>query len=940
MSAALRLLIIEDDPADFLLLERHLRQHSLEAVCQRVDSNAELDSALRGDWDLVLSDYNVPGMDFRASLLKLQAQRPDLPVILVSGSVGEETAVELLRLGLTDFILKGRLARLPAAIQRALDEGKERQARTLAEAQRNLFSEALRQSSQPLLLTDSRTLVTYVNPAFTRLFGYRMEDLCGQPVSRLVPASGDERLVHDLITHRVETTGDWSGELERLALDGRLIPVLASVGVIRSEGGAALGLVASYVDLRPLREKDSLLRKLSQAVEQSPESIMITNLEAEIEFVNEAFVRNTGYGRDEVMGRNPRLLQSGKTPLATYQAMWETLGRGEVWKGELVNRRKDGSEYLESAIITPIRQADGRNSHYVAVQEDITLLREARRALERDKEQLAALVAERTEELAATRDAAEAANRAKSAFLANMSHEIRTPMNAIIGLTHLMRQTATTAEQHQRLDKIDLAARHLLSIINDVLDLSKIEAGRLDLETMDFPLGSILDHVRSLIAEQARAKGLAVAVEGAAAPLWLRGDPLRLRQALLNFAGNAVKFTGRGGITLRAKVVEEGEGSLLLRFEVQDSGIGISAEVLPSLFETFTQADVKTTRKYGGTGLGLAITRRLARMMGGDAGADSSYGQGSTFWFTARLARGQNQLHGESLERWRDPVAALRNHHAGARVLLVEDNQVNQEVVLDLLNWVGLSVDSASNGRIALDKVAAGRYDLVLMDVQMPEMDGLEATRALRADAAHAALPIVAMTANAFAEDRQACLAAGMNDFVAKPVDPGDLYKTLLRWLAAPGRVRAATELSTPAAAANDVASAALADATVPFRDIPGLTPARGLAIVRGDVNKYLRLLRIFAKSHGQDMQRLRGLLAGGDWAEAQRLAHGLKGASATLGAQPVTDSAAKLELALHQGTDLAAATDLCERCEAALLPLIAAIAALPEGPAPAAAGK
>ncbi|WP_295461013.1 PAS domain S-box protein, partial [uncultured Thiodictyon sp.] len=388
------------------------------------------------------------------------------------------------------------------------------------------------------------------------------------------------------------------------------------------------------------RRDEVQLRKLAQAVEQSPESIVITNLAGQIEYVNEAFVRATGYARAEAIGQNPRILQSGKTPPTTHRALWKALGEAHAWQGEFINRRRDGSEYTEHAIITPLRQPDGAVTHYVAVKEDITEKQRVADELDGYRHHLEELVERRTLELTSARTRAEAANRAKSAFLANMSHEIRTPMNAIVGLTHLLARSQVTPAQAERLRRIDGAARHLLAILNDILDFSKIEAGRLELEPGDFVLGSVLDQVCSLVADQAAAKGLRVEVDADAVPRWLYGDPTRLRQALLNLAANAVKFTERGRVRLRAQLIEESPAGLLVRFEVQDTGIGIGADQLPRLFGAFEQADASITRRYGGTGLGLAITRHLARLMGGEAGAASAPGEGSTFWFTVRLGRG------------------------------------------------------------------------------------------------------------------------------------------------------------------------------------------------------------------------------------------------------------------------------------------------------------
>ena len=508
-------------------------------------------------------------------------------------------------------------------------------------------------------------------------------------------------------------------------------------------------------------------RQLSDLYNQAPCGYHTLDASGLFISMNDTELAWLGYSRKEVVGHKRVLDLLTPDSYSRFEANFANLQSAGYLNGiEVDFVRKDGTVLPTLLHAKTVVDQSGRFSHSLSTIIDNT---------ERKLTESAWLAA---------RQAADNANRAKSAFLANMSHEIRTPLNAIIGLGHIMKRGQIEAEQAEQLSKIDGAAQHLLSVINDILDLSKIEADKFVLDATDFDISAVISRVVSMLQERASNKGIELKVEGDAFNFHVHGDPTRFTQAILNLAGNAVKFTDAGSITLRICPQEEKDDHVLIRVEVEDSGIGIPADVLPRLFSAFEQGDTSNTRKYGGTGLGLTITKRLAELMGGNAGVTSTEGSGSTFWFTAWLKIAQTVVTTAiDLRPTESAECILLRDFKGSQVLLVEDEPINQEVAMILLDDAGLSVSLAANGLEAVAQARQQKFALVLMDMQMPELDGVEATRQIRTLPGWATVPIIAMTANAFAEDRARCLAAGMNDFLPKPFAPEKLFAILLHWL-------------------------------------------------------------------------------------------------------------------------------------------------------------
>ena len=1078
-------------------------------------------------------------------------------------------------LGITVLLALGSLIfavviekRASQALQKSYDELEirvEERTAELSESEER-FSLAVKAAGGGLWDLEPQTGKTWYSERFKELLGYpgdESDDAFPGWENSLHPDDHDSIVA--MVKNHLDDGAPFNEVIRMKCKSGEYRWYRTMGQALWDRSGQAYRMAGSIVDITEGKLAQEQARKLSLAIENSPASVVITAKDGTIEYVNPTFCEVTGYTAEEAIGNNPKVLKSGNLPASFYQELWETILAGNVWRGEFINRKKNGEDFWESASISPIRNDEGEITHFVAVKEDITERKKADQAIKDSQERLAQIIdflpdptwvvdnegkvvrwnkaiekmvgvkseqiigkgdyehalpfyGERRpvlidlvrnwqpeyeekyisvkkegqnlisesyhehlgdggiylsatagllydtagkiagaieslrditdrkqleEELIEAKQAADDANKAKGDFLANMSHEIRTPMNAVIGMAHLALKTDLSPKQRDYLKKIQSSANALLGIINDILDFSKIEAGKMDIETVDFNLEDVMDNLANLVTVKAQEKEALEVLFNVnwEVPRFLVGDPLRLGQVLINLANNAVKFTDSGEIVVSAELIERNDDQVTLKFSVRDTGIGLTEAQAGKLFQSFTQADTSTTRKYGGTGLGLAISKKLVNLMGGEIWVESQYGRGTTFNFTAEFglgkerakkrfapatdlrgtkalvvddnatsrdilkdmlesftfevtvaasgpegitelekadadkpfelvvmdwkmpemdgieacrqiknhtgltkipaiilvtaygreelmqqaedagldgflikpvspsllfdasmqAFGQATPEGSSAGRRDQKEADVLKHIRGAHVLLVEDNEINQQVASEILQGAGLNVSVANNGKEAVDAIQQNEYEVVLMDVQMPVMDGYTATRKIRnlkSEIRH--IPIIAMTAHAMAGDAEKSIAAGMSDHITKPIDPDQMFATLRKWIH-PDKRRVAVQQHAPPTASEPLEKTVSEVQDLPD-SLPGFDLQDGLKRLQGNKKLYRKLLLDLGTKYGGTADDIRLALDAQDFEQAHSLVHNLKGLAGNLAATDLQAAAIELEKGVKGG--------------------------------------
>ncbi len=782
------ILIVEDDIDVNNYFKIRLEKEGY--YCKSVETAEEALVILEEEFfEIALVDYKLPKM-YGLELLKLMKKKypesirllitgfPDVP--LLEKAINEGEIFRFLKKPIRgfDLVLNVKnaieyydLKRQNKELVRNLEEKVQEKTKSLIESEAK-FRDLFENATELIQSVDADGKFNYVNKKWKEVLGYTTEEVKKLRFSDI--------LREDQISHCMEKFRQLCSSeinLENIdtifqSKDGKEIFVNGNINS-RFKDDKFIETRGMFRNITERKEAEDSLRKLSTAIEQSPASVVITNLNGDIEYVNPKFTQLTGYTLEEAKGKNPRILKSGEQPEEFYKELWDTITSGKEWSGEFHNKKKNGELYWEYASISPIVDNEGKITNFVAVKEDITKQKKSEDESKKLNENLTHQIAFANE----MAEQARKANESKSEFLANMSHEIRTPMNGVIGMADVLLSTELTQEQREYTEIVKTSADSLLMLINDILDYSKLESGKLDIEVIDFDLRMTLKQTITILLNVAQKKGLELTnFIHSDVPSLLSGDPGRLRQILTNLIGNAIKFTSSGGITVGSEVEKEDDTYVTVKFSVKDTGVGIPEERRKVIFEKFTQADSSTTRKYGGTGLGLTISKNLSEMMGGEIGVESGEGRGSTFWFTVVFEKQQKAII--------EPVLVSENIR-GVRILVVDDIETDRSVTREQLEKWECRCDEVSDGVDALVKLrnAASEGDsfrVVIIDMLMPGMDGELLGRIIKEDSVLQDTELVILCSTGTRGDASRLEKMGFSAYLIKPVKNSQLYDCLV----------------------------------------------------------------------------------------------------------------------------------------------------------------
>ena len=798
MEEKIKILIIEDNPGDSRLIDLYLEESYRDKFAHtNVDSLSKgLELLSKETFDVIVLDLTLPDSSGLDTFKKVYEHSPKTPIIVLTGLEDEAIGINAMKLGAQDFLVKGHIQgkELSRSINYSIERFKL--VKELSENAKKLEKKTLDLEREQLKLSEAQQLahigswewdiekdtIIFSEELF-RIYGLNAstQNISNEKINEMIHPA-DRETVRGLLAEAKKTHEPFSYYYRIILPDASIKTLHARGKVIVNEAGQPITMIGTAQDVTESVHKEEL-EKLVLAATQSYNSVIIIDKDQKIEWVNEGFTRLTNYTLNDLRGKSISLLRgSDGRETAQQKNIFDSIIKGKKPATfENINYTKQGKEYWVISTATPILGKDGQVERIITIETDISFRKQMEEALvEANKiaEQSLNQVNKTLAELTKAKKELEESMKVKGQFMANMSHEIRTPMNAVIGFTDLLKKTKLTAEQKQYIDAVETSGKNLLVIINDILDFSKIESGKLAFEQIGFRLSQVISTATELMLPKSGEKNIRLSTKiDPKIPDDLIGDPTRLNQILLNIIGNAIKFTNQGEVKITVDLVSETNDAVDLKFSVIDTGIGIPEDKLNSLFKAFSQVSSETTRKYGGTGLGLAIVKQLVELQGGTISFQSKLGEGSTFSFLLKFKKSVEAVSENKNILESPAVEELK----GLNILLAEDNLLNQILAKKVLTDRQMNVEVAENGLIAIDKLKNNNYDLILMDIQMPEMDGYEATQYIREKliSPKREIPIIAITAHALVGEAEKCLNIGMNDYISKPFDANVLYSKI-----------------------------------------------------------------------------------------------------------------------------------------------------------------